>query len=376
MIRWSVHVLTLLVASPLLIGFAINGTEFVVSPGLLVQIILTVIAVNRNQIGLMVILFAIELTRWVMGGHGGVVSAGYYFAVVLSVTSKIELPEDSLTRILDTLIALMLGCILLDLISPLIIDSVISFPRRTELSVSEIVPSAVERLRFTFSRPVGFFRESSEFGMMVSAVYYLWLNSGASKGRGKVAAMVLFSFSFSAYLAVLVITLLDGRFGRRLLIPLSLAAFVVYGERIQAALEMFSTPSIELVSVNTSEVKRIVHPLVGFALIEADASFYKILFGHGAGTYKEQLQIDFSELPFSDLAEGYILNGSLNLILVFGIIGYLLILNTLRAQHTLRHLSIIHLFLLQGLPLLSPIFLVCNLKKKKPLGGNIEELKI
>lgn len=355
--KWYWTILTLFLVSPTLLAYRVNNSEILVNIGLVLFVAITFLSNQKtfllNSIVLLTILLSISIVSQL---QINIVSIGYWLLGSTLLITNVFVLEKTLSRIITSALYIILISEVLDLVNPQILDSIISFPRRIDAS---------SRLYFDFARPVGFFRESSGLGITLASLYFLTEKYKLKNSRILLWTTIALSFSFTAYLLSFIIFFINIKSNRVLTyISIILLIFLVGDKRI----ERFSTEIIynfdRIAYVNISEVKRFIHPAIGFYEV---LNFYppsRILLGIGPGAYSNFLQQKFAYLEFSDLSKGYIINIAYNIFLVFGPLGFIYIFWRYLKDYTFFEKIILIIILFQGIPILHPSLFLLRFKQK------------
>ncbi|MDA9018563.1 hypothetical protein N9I49_00265 [Flavobacteriaceae bacterium] len=286
-------------------------------------------------------------------------SGGYYLVGIFILFNKFSISENILKFLLKWLTWFFLVTVIIDLISPSIIDNIVSFKRRSLVD---------NRLSYNLIRPLGFFRESSGLGLTLSVLLAIDLKYKFNNYK-----LVLVTGLLSLSTSFILLSAIIGFFYNRkifkkvtVLIPFILVSFVIVVPRAIVIYNSFVFDIDILMQIPLSFIKRFIHPFYGFYEIIVSHSLYDLFFGLGAGNYKAFLINEFYWLRGSDLKVGYILNILLNILLSFGVIYTALFLCFLRKQTDMNSFLIIILVLSQGIPLIHPsIFLLIFLYENK-----------
>lgn len=349
-------------ASPILLGYQLGDSEFIISPSLLILIFLPFLLGYINRWGL---LLTIPLLLLSIIQESPITSLGYYVLGVFMLLNDNKFDKMGLESAIDTLIVFLLITILLDYINPSVISSFSKFDRRVLID---------NRIRlFEISRPVGFFRENSGLGLFLGSLYFL-VEFYKLKIRKKLLLFTgLLSLSASFLITVILVFILFNPkklFNKYILIFISVLTLVIIIPRLTPLFELFSSPSFtfdEVKYIPLSVIKRYWHPPM--ALIDFLGNFQvsEIAFGIGPGNYKGYLQNEYSDIAGSDLRAGFILNSIINFIFSYGIVFTTIILMILRKKkEDKRYFWFVIFLLIQGVPLLHPSIFLQTFSPKEP----------
>ena len=340
-----------------MLGYPLANSEFIIYPGLLLSLLFPFFYKKGINVNVVVFLF-IGLLICVLN-QVKIVSAGYYLLGVFILLNKFSIRENMIKFLFKGLTVFLFVAVVIDLISPSIIDNIVVFDRRSLLD---------NRLSLDIIRPLGFFRESSGLGLTLSVLlaidfkhkfnnYKLILLTGLlslSSSFILLSGIIGFAYNRQIFRKVTVI------------VPFMVLFFVIVVPRATVVYDSFTFDIDTLVRIPTSFVKRLIHPFYGFHETVGYHSISDFLFGLGPGNYKEFLISEFYWLQGSDLRAGYILNILLNILLSFGVIYTALILFFIRKRTDRTSFWIIILILSQGIPLIHPgIFLLTFLFQNK-----------
>lgn len=350
-----------LMASPILLGYQVNNSEFIISPSLLIILSLPFLLGQLNRWGLLILvpLFGLSIIH-----ESPITSLGYYMLGVFMLLNNNKLGKIELENAIETLIVFLLVTILLDYINPNIINSVSGFERRIFID---------NRIKLTeISRPVGFFRENSGLGLFIGSIYFL-VEFYQLKVRKKLLFSIgILSLSASFLLTLLLVYVLFNPkkiFNRYIIIFISILIVVVIIPRIKPLFELINSPTFtldEIKYIPLSVIKRYWHPPM--ALIDFIGNFQasEIAFGIGPGNYKNYLQSEYRNIAGSDLRAGFILNSIINFIFSYGILLTSLILIILHnKKEDKRYFWFIIFLLIQGVPLLHPSIFLQTISPKE-----------
>tara|TARA_B100000787_G_scaffold107756_1_gene80034 strand:- start:7173 stop:8141 length:969 start_codon:yes stop_codon:yes gene_type:complete len=288
-----------------------------------------------------------------------IVSGGYYLVGVFILFNKFSISENILKFLLKGVLFFLLFTVIIDLISPSIIDNIIFFDRRSLID---------KRLSLNFIRPVGFFRESSGLGITLAILLAIDLKYKFNNYRLIVLTGLLsLSSSFILLSGIIGFVYKKNIFKKPIvLVPFIILTSIIVVPRAIVIYNSFTIDIDVLMQIPLSFVKRFIHPFYGFYETITSHTIFNFFLGLGPGNYKEFLIKEFFWLRGSDLKVGYILNILLNFFLSFGFIYTSLILFFIKKQTNKNSFWIIILVLSQGIPLIHPgIFLLTFLYKNK-----------
>ena len=350
-----------LMASPILLGYQVNNSEFIISPSLFLIAFLPFILGQLNRWGLLILIPLIGLS---VIHESPITSLGYYLLGVFMLLNNNKLGKVELENAIDILLGFLLITILLDYINPKIINSISLFERRifidNRIGFIEIV------------RPVGFFRENSGLGLFLGSLYFL-VEFYQLKVRKKLLFFIgILSLSASFLLTVFLVFILFNPkklLNKYALIFISILIVIIITPRIKPLIELIYSPTFtldEIKYIPLSVIKRYWHPPM--ALIDFIGNFQvsEIAFGIGPGNYKNYLQSEYSDIAGSDLRAGFILNSIINFIFSYGILltGVILII-LYKKKEDKRYFWFIIFLLIQGVPLLHPSIFLQTISPKE-----------
>ena len=333
------------------VTFGSSKTFFIGLPILVYPFILF----KKNNNALLTI--PVILTAIIFSETFNIFSIFYYTLGILFLCTSIAIRHLDLKKIYTVVLVLFSIFITLDFVNVSIIESVISYHRVID-----------QRTSLGLIRPVGFSRENSEMGMALSAIYFGTTAINERRLANFSLLLLIISQSLMGLLSLLFIVLTSRKSAKTLLFLalIGVAILVLYLDRITIIFNYVTAmPFHSLVELNTSFIKRIIHPLVAFTVIWEDYDFFQRVFGCGPGNLRPLVIENFSYLKFSDLKTGYILNGPLVIILTFGLFGFIIFAIVLFYVHGTRRSIIILFIFSNGVPILSPIFIPFILKEKK-----------
>lgn len=285
-----------------------------------------------------------------------VTTVGYYYiAMVLSVT-RISI-DDRFYRGFHLLLANLIGLtILLDFLNPEFLDLISSGERTLD-----------QRTQLGFIRPVGFFRESSEMGIVLAtAAFVTFREQYVGLSRFYIGLLML-SQSFLGLILLGVLFAINRVISWRVISVAVIAILALYLPRlISIYAELSSVALAEWFGVNLSIVKRLVHPVLGLTTVYQNMEISNLVFGLSPGSVSSVVSREWSQLLFSDLSEGYILNSVFNIFANFGLLGLVVYLFTLRiAGFHLRDALCLVSLMFCGMAFLHAAFVLLNLYPKR-----------
>lgn len=353
--------LLILMASPILLGYQVNNSEFIISPSLLIIVLLPFLLGHLNKRGLLILIPLLVLS---IIHESPIVSLGYYLLGVFMLINNNKLRKVELEYAINILLGFLLITVSLDYINPNIISSISGFERRV------VIDSRIKLI--VIPRPVGFFRENSGLGLFIGSLYFL-VEFYQLKVRKKLLFFIgVLSLSASFLLTVLLVFVLFNPkklFNKYIITFISILIVVVIIPRIIPLFELINSPTFtldEIKYIPLSVIKRYWHPPM--ALIDFIVNFQvsEVTFGIGPGNYKSYLQSEYADITGSDLKAGFILNSIINFIFSYGIlITGIILIALFNKKQDKRYFWFVIFLLIQGIPLLHPSIFLQTISPKE-----------
>ena len=319
------------------------------------SILLLVLPFLRLALAPYVLALAVLPSVLISGSDVSAVTVGYYYLSMVLVTSSFVVSRDTL-RLIILLFGFITGIsICLDLYDKSILN-VLSVGERTLDS----------RTALGLTRPVGFFRESSEMGMMIAVMGFVALRENYRALAVVLFGLLLLSQSLMGFVLFALLLILNGKVRLRTLLFLATGVSFLYGERFASVAGELATISInEWYQVNFSAVKRLIHPTLGLTAILERMTILEVLFGVTPGSVPDILSDRFWALRDSDLRAGYMLNSLYNVFANFGLFGLITLISLMwLSKKTVANFFCQLLLMFCGMAFLHASFVLLNMKVK------------
>lgn len=345
--------LFILACFPLLFGYQITG-DFVLYPGIIFPL---VIILWRKRISkTLIFLFVLAVFLSVFSPIR-LISLGYYLFGLVYVFQRNIVNRSWIERTFNVLIVLVLLMIIMDFLELDVISSFTNYERRFLSDSRSILP---------VKRPTGFYREPSSLGYFLGTMYAVASKNGL-KIRYKLlilSGLATMTMSFMLIFSVSWFLFAQSRLKLIKIFVIIGSTFALFYARIATLYQAIHRADVPLVEINLSIIKRFVQP--SYAMYEyVQTSVASLLIkGFGPGGYKEYLMDTYSYILGSDLRGGYLLNILGNYMLSFGLIFAAVFVLSLIKRFERREFYFLLVLLIQGLPVVHPVFLIAGLKIK------------
>jgi len=345
--------LFILACFPLLFGYHIIG-DFVLYPGILFPLVIIFWRRRISKTLIFLFILAVFLSvfspiRWI--------SLGYYLFGLVYVFQQYIVNRSWIERTFNVLIVLILFMIIMDFLDIDVISSFTNYERRFLSDSRSILP---------VKRPTGFYREPSSLGYFLGTMYAVATKNALKINYRSLVFCGLSTMTMSFMLIFFVAWFLfaQSRFKLIKIFVFIGSTFALFYPRIAILYQAIHRADVPLVEINLSIIKRFVQP--SYAVYEyVQTSVSSLLIkGFGPGGYKEYLMETYSHLLGSDLRAGYLLNILGNYMMSFGVLFALIFLLILFKRFKRGEAFLLCLLLMQGLPVLHPVFLLTGLKVK------------
>lgn len=322
------------------------------------SILLMILPFLRLSLAPYIVAICIAPSALLGGASSNLLTIGYYGLAMLMLFTSIQVSRQFLYGFLMVFGILTFFSIFLDYYDPSLIDTVASGERALD-----------SRTTLGLTRPVGFFRESSEMGMMLAIATFLAVKEGFTKLAVFLILMLFLSQSFMGLLLFPLLMSVNGFIKLRIFLVITFVIVALYfGRFLSVAEELSMSDMSDWYLSNFSSVKRIIHPFIGLQTVMENMNSITFLFGLVPGSVSTLLSINFSHMTFSDLSAGYMLNTLFNIFANFGLFGLVVFLwyAWFSRISTNQFMSLI-ILMFCGMAFLHPAFLLINLRVKKTI---------
>ena len=322
------------------------------------SILLMILPFMRLSLAPYIVAICIAPSVLLGGASSNLLTVGYYGLAMLMLLTSVQVSRQFMYGFLKVFGILTFFSIFLDFYDPSLIDAVATGERALD-----------SRTTLDITRPVGFFRESSEMGMMIAIASFLALKEGFRKLAVFLIMMLFLSQSFMGLLLLPTLMTVNGFIKLRIFFSITAVIVALYFGRFLSVSEELSVINMsDWYLSNFSSVKRIIHPFIGLQTVMENMNSITFLVGLVPGSVSILLSTNFVHMPFSDLSAGYMLNALFNIFANFGLFGLVGFLGyAWFSRISMRQFMSLIILMFCGMAFLHPAFFLMNLRVKKTL---------